>query len=1036
MAKIKSARHLSQKICITAPGLILLLSLSFSTLAVTAASDEARWLRVNTPTEGEAGNWVLADGSDVQHLTMTPDGTLYACGKGLTYTLYQSTDGGYRWSHLGKVQDNIVDIAIAPDETGTIYYATSSTVYRSTNGGKSFDAMPSDPGGAGSNNVEITAIAVTHLDGNIIAVGTRDTDSSQYGGVYTLDQEQAVPGWEDSSLGNYDVYAVAFSPNFPANRQLVAVVTDETDTYITSQVGEAAWDATIGNARLDKDNSGTPVSVAAGTSAAIAFPDDYDAASGDCRLFVAIATGSDDGDAYEIDAAPAPDNSTATDLNVGLAYGLSNIDLTGLSVNGDATAANLLAGAATSSRTYFSADGGSTWKRSRRAPTGGSRTSTLMAPDFGTSGTAYSATSGDESAFSVTHDSGVTWNQVGLIDSAVSSIVDLAPSPVYHQDNTLFLLTFDSEHSLWRSTNNGATWQRIFTSALTGVDSLDLVELSPRYGNSRQVVYVAGSSNSRSAIWKSTDNGQNFTLRLTADPSTGAAITINTWAVVDDSTLFIGSYDGSKGLVYLTTNGGLSYNTGTIAGSQSFYSLVLSPDYEQDETILIGNSSGWVYQSTDNGASFRSLPTYATSSPLTGAITVAFDPDFSNNHTLYAASATADEGVYRFITGTGTEWESIDSNLPGDATLNQVVVAAEGILYSANSRADGGLERCLEPTYPLGPVFETVTRGLSDNATLFGLWRHGHRLWSVDTATTRLMTFDDSLTSPVISTSPADSAAGIGNFINYTVSNTSIDWEPVSGATGYQWQLDYDTDFSTVPGGFEGSTNTSSARLPTLEPGATYYWRVRVSQPVYSPWSTEQSFTTSLDTESAVLRLESPEAGAAGVPVKPLFQWSAVTGADKYELLLSADIHFTNPSIIKTGTYALPATAWQGNISLDYDTTYYWKVRARNVDTYSAWSAVGAFTTESAPVPPVPTPVLSPTMSLPLPTVPSPISPPPPLILPPAPSPPTTPTQPSTAPGWVIYFTGALLLTILLLFVIILVLILGARHPWAGRYRG
>jgi len=46
-----------------APGLILLLSLFFSTptgLAI-ASPDEVKWSRVNIPTEGKAGDWVLAD---------------------------------------------------------------------------------------------------------------------------------------------------------------------------------------------------------------------------------------------------------------------------------------------------------------------------------------------------------------------------------------------------------------------------------------------------------------------------------------------------------------------------------------------------------------------------------------------------------------------------------------------------------------------------------------------------------------------------------------------------------------------------------------------------------------------------------------------------------------------------------------------------------------------------------------------------------------------------------------------------------------
>jgi len=76
-------------------GLVLLLSIASSLAQSAAASaDVAKWTRVNIPAEGDAGNWVLADGSDIKQLTMATDGTLYACAEGLNHTLYKSTDGG------------------------------------------------------------------------------------------------------------------------------------------------------------------------------------------------------------------------------------------------------------------------------------------------------------------------------------------------------------------------------------------------------------------------------------------------------------------------------------------------------------------------------------------------------------------------------------------------------------------------------------------------------------------------------------------------------------------------------------------------------------------------------------------------------------------------------------------------------------------------------------------------------------------------------------------------------------------------------
>ena len=989
-----------QKACVFAAGLALLFILPLLPAGLSIASpDEVRWSRVTIPTEGEAGDWLLADGSNIQHLTIAADGTLYAYAEGLTYTLFKSTDGGYSWSHTGNVQDNIVAIAIHPGDASFVYYATSSNVYRSSDGGKTFITLPPSPGGAGSNNVAITCLDVTQADGNIIAVGTRDTDNAQFGGVYTLNEAPFISTWADTGLTGYDVYAVAFSPDFAADRELTAVVTDETDTLVTTKIGSAGWGATISNARLDKDNSGTPTPVVVTTSAAIAFLDSNHASGNPQNnvLFVAIDTGTGDGDVYKINSATSSVSSAATDLNIGYTYGLSNIDVTGLAVHGDAATASLLAGAASSAQTYFSADGGTTWTMSLKEPTGASKTYVLMTSDFNSSGKAYATTSGSESAFSISQDNATTWNQVGLIDTDISTIVDLAPSPGYGEDGTLFMLTFGSEHSLWRSLDDGNAWERLFSSNLTNVDSLAMVELPPQYGNGSQVVFLTGSSYGRPAIWQSTDGGQTFIYRFTSNPTTGAQFSIDTWTVVSDTTLFLGSFDGSNGLVYQTTNGGVTYSTGVIAGSQSIHSIVLSPDFEEDNSILLGNTNGCVYWS-DNGA-FQPLPPDATSPPLSGQITVAFDPDFNNNRTVYAASDSADQGVYRFIIDTSTDWESIDGTLPSGGMLNQVIVSPDGTLYTANSKDDGGMERCFNPTFSLGPSFETVTRGLSDGATLFGLWQCGDRLWSVDTTNIRLMTFSDSLNSPVILNSPADAASGTGTLLNHTINNVSLDWKTLKGATSYQWQLDHDTDFSTVPSGFEGNTRASTAKLPALESATTYYWRVRATAPVLSMWSAKWSFTTSLDSEAIDIKLESPEAGASNTPLRPVFQWSAVAGADAYELLVSRDVDFANPSIAKISDYALPSTAWQCDVSLGHATTYYWKIRAVSASTHSAWSSVGAFTTEpppqitppeeeappTEPLPPLTAPMPLPTYQTSMPVIP-PTPAPPPQAAPPPPA--------------------------------------------------
>jgi len=554
---------------------------------------------------------------------------------------------------------------------------------------------------------------------------------------------------------------------------------------------------------------------------------------------------------------------------------------------------------------------------------------------------------------------------------------------------------------------------------LANVDSIRLVELSPQYGNGSQVVFLAGTRNGNPAIWKSTDNGQAFSRRSASFP-------IDIWAVVSDDILFIGSHDSSNGLVYYTTDSGWTYSTGALAGSQSISSIALSPNYEQDETILVGNINGWVYWSDDNGATFeplgQQLPQLIAEAGAANDIIVAFAPQFSTSNTVYAAShcykgTNHSSAIYRFIIGTSTKWESIDT-LPAGSMLGQLRLSADGILYATNLKADSGMERSLNPTYPLGPTFETVTRGLDDGATLSGLWLCDNRLWSIDTKNTKLLTYTDSLTQLITLTSPSNKAPGIGTIINYTISNVTLDWEALSGATEYKWQVNYGTNFSTVPDEFEDDTKTTSARLPSLEPATTYYWRVRAINPVLSSWSATWSFTTSLGDEAIAPQLQSPRAGASGVLVKPVFQWSAIAGADSYELLVAADVSFANPLIIRIGAYALPSTAWQCDIRLNYDTTYYWKVRAGGSDTWSAWSAVGAFTTESPP-----SESSSPSSESPSPPeLTAPLLPPPP----PSPLPPVL-SQP-IIPDWVKYLIGGLLLTVILLLITVLMLVMEIRR--------
>jgi len=87
-----------------------------------------------------------------------------------------------------------------------------------------FTPLPPNPGGAGSGTIAISSIDVVNTGStNTVVVSTTDTHAAQYGGVYLLDESQVGSTWVNTSIGNYDVCRVAFSPNYNNDHQIIAV---------------------------------------------------------------------------------------------------------------------------------------------------------------------------------------------------------------------------------------------------------------------------------------------------------------------------------------------------------------------------------------------------------------------------------------------------------------------------------------------------------------------------------------------------------------------------------------------------------------------------------------------------------------------------------------------------------------------------------------------------------------------------------------------------------------------------------------------
>jgi hypothetical protein len=192
-----------------------------------------------------------------------------------------------------------------------------------------------------------------------------------------------------------------------------------------------------------------------------------------------------------------------------------------------------------------------------------------------------------------------------------------------------------------------------------------------------------------------------------------------------------------------------------------------------------------------------------------------------------------------------------------------------------------------------------------------------------------------------------------------------------------------------------------------------------------------------MDTEPVTMQPESPTIGATGVPVKPVFQWTAVIGAEAYELVVATDAAMADPAIARTDENAIAGNAWQCDVSLDYATTYYWKVRAINATTRSPWSTIGVFTTGDAPLSPETPPATTapdheivgrPANLDTVPLTPNPT----PAPMEPAPAVNVTVIpNPSVLPGipnWVFYLISGLLAAVILTLIVVLMIVIKIKR--------
>ncbi|TRZ93726.1 MAG: hypothetical protein D4R82_04735 [Dehalococcoidia bacterium] len=587
-------------------------------------------------------------------------------------------------------------------------------------------------------------------------------------------------------------------------------------------------------------------------------------------------------------------------------------------------------------------------------------------------------------------DVGNIWNQLSLIDTEISFLSDVAVLEVSEdsEDNSVLYLASISDNttvtqnfdSIWRSTSGplGEIWERILCTATTndGVapDDGTILRVKPRTYEeadiSEVIVFADRLSND---VRYSPDEGQSWQVL-----SPGVDVAVTDLALASDDVMYIldDAYvrRGSKS----GTNWTWQAKIDTYLDSGHTIATPLKnpegEDEEEEDWVIVGDERGKIAYADFSQAvvHFEPPAMERVAVPVIGNVHVIADDKFEENRIIYAASDDPIGRIYRWRIGESTDWEELEppnSAFYGLAQRNDVLY---GVWNTAATPPPPGVDRTIYPRATVPPAtnleWDDLIEGLSigvaftrEPSSLKISTNADNTLWAIDdkpydwaNEEGRLWAYADNLAKvgpwttspPSDDIIPIDPVSGRANEVNFK-------WRQLSYVGAYELQLAKDDEFSLrvlcsdnitpadslapacyfPAGGLVPTPASEIASWGNLECGHTYYWRVRgrratTGEEIRSPWSATMYFTVKTGlpvvTEHLGPILLKPSNGARCVSPPPAFSWSPVFGSTRYEFVLAKDAALTH--VIARAIVS--ATAYEYGGKLDWNTAYFWQVRA------------------------------------------------------------------------------------------------------------
>jgi len=480
---------------------------------------------------------------------------------------------------------------------------------------------------------------------------------------------------------------------------------------------------------------------------------------------------------------------------------------------------------------------------------------------------AVAGTSGDESAFAVSTNGGLTFHDVSLVDTELSHLSDVAVS---EDGKTVYLASDDgADLSLWR---HDSSWQRVLSQR----DTTDyIIRLAP---DEAEAVYLAEKDGQK--IYHSPDGGDR-------EWSAGICpLTIQDMAVESPRVAYVLDVVGE---VVKTRSAGLSWQTPveTELDEDTGYMMVSGGE----DILFVGSSNGYVEYSLDGGTSWQKISRPVQSGA--GRVQVIPDKDYAVNKIIYAASSSPGKDVMRWQIGSSSRWtdilpNTISGGVYGLATEVNVLYALE---YNQNTK-QSRLWQCLLPATSSRASESWESKGTSTttdatdphvafNASPQALkLGKGGKLWAIKTNDTQRLYRLDAAVTKLVLRIPDDGFVNPVNPVTGVAQGITFSWEQAYDATEYELTFAQDEEFRTVIASIPVVSDEATVAI-TVGPeaegaarfsfsvGMTYYWRVRMTEPFSPISSVTRTFQVESLEETPSVIIERPPPPVLNIPPPP-----------------------------------------------------------------------------------------------------------------------------------------------------------------------